>query len=291
MTQANNHPGTVSRILWHFTGGPPWNADDRRQAGQPKPASAAYSALLSIVASKQLRTGGYRELVKVFVPERREYDTTTKKFETIRNSLVEIQSRPVCCLADIPIANLPYHAQRYGKFAIGFHRAAALKAGFNPVFYSLHNTDILQSLYKGIINLKYVDPDEIESAVSDIETTVSNLACDKEHEVEVDLSDPLSELGSAADTIRDSVETAERGLEDLLAFVKTFDESEFQTIYCEREWRAVKTFDFDCRDVAMVVLPRQTDDRGFFSDFLAKANGLNVPRSVPIIPWEDLLEY
>jgi hypothetical protein len=30
-------PGTVSKILWHFTGGPRWNEVEKRQEATPKP--------------------------------------------------------------------------------------------------------------------------------------------------------------------------------------------------------------------------------------------------------------
>ena len=33
--------------------------------------------------------------------------------------------------------------------------------------------------------------------------------------------------------------------EDVLAFIKPFAENEFETIYCEREWRSVKEYHFE----------------------------------------------
>ena len=33
--------------------------------------------------------------------------------------------------------HLGYHAERYGKIAIGFHRDAVIRHGFSPVFYQL----------------------------------------------------------------------------------------------------------------------------------------------------------
>jgi len=35
-------PGTVSKILWHFTGGPTWNTEKEKQNTTPKPANDAY---------------------------------------------------------------------------------------------------------------------------------------------------------------------------------------------------------------------------------------------------------
>jgi hypothetical protein len=52
------------------------------------------------------------------------------------------------------------------------------------------------------------------------------------------------------------VGTARRRLQDVLAFVKTFHEREFGSIYCEREWRATTVFPFELSDVAMIVLPK-----------------------------------
>ena len=40
----NGTPGTVSKILWHFTGGPRWNSELNRQEQEPKPAEEACEA-------------------------------------------------------------------------------------------------------------------------------------------------------------------------------------------------------------------------------------------------------
>jgi hypothetical protein len=284
-------PGTVSKILWHFTGGPLWNCEKNCQESRPKPAQQAYEILVSILRSRQLRTGRYREVVKVLVPERKVRNPTTKQFEVVKDSVVTVESVPVCCLADIPIAHLSYHAQRYGRFALGFRREAALQRGFNPVFYVPHNTDVLRSIYEGHRNIGYIDPDEIESAASDIETALSGLECVKGHEVDVDVSSELRDIELAASTVRDSAEKADEALQDLLAFVKSFDLPEFSTIYCEREWRSISPFDFDWADLAMVVLPKEADSQSFFDRFLGVAQELGLPRSLPVVPWEDLLEH
>ena len=126
-------PGTVSKILWHFTGGPPWNPRTERQGTAPKPAGDAYRNLQSILKSRELRLGSYTETVKVVVPQQTVLNKETRKFEVRKNVPAAIRSLPVCCLSDIPAAHLGYHAYRYGKFAVGFHREAAVRHGFNPV--------------------------------------------------------------------------------------------------------------------------------------------------------------
>src|SRR4030065_790219 len=114
-------PGT-SKILWHFTGGPEWSDMTKKQKRRPKREKKAFDNLASILQYKQLRLGDYKEVVKVILPKREYYDRTKKQTIEEFNVTVEVESAPVCCLADIPAPNLAYHAYRYGKFAIGFHR-------------------------------------------------------------------------------------------------------------------------------------------------------------------------
>jgi hypothetical protein len=125
-------PGTVSQILWHFTGGPRWNEAENRQNVRRKSPASAYAALRGILRAQELRVGGYKEVVKVRLPSVRVRDAKTKTWRVEYNVERVMKSAPVCCLADIPIVHLAYHARRYGKFAIGFHREAALRNGFNP---------------------------------------------------------------------------------------------------------------------------------------------------------------
>jgi hypothetical protein len=280
-------PGTVSKILWHFTGGPTWNPEAKRQNKTPKPAGQAYKNLKAILQSRELRVGQYTEVVKVIVPERRKYNLKTRKVEIERNVPVELSAAPVCCLADIPIIHLAYHAYRYGKFAIGFHRDAVLRGGFNPVFYTLPSTRIIQSIYEGFSQLKFIDVSYITSAAWDIESEISNADSD-----EIDVSNSLSEIEMQASSIDDYVDNAKESFEQFLAFVKTFDKDEFGTIYCEREWRSLKTYQFNFDDVAMIVLPKKVGKSAFFSKFTTKdAETIGLPRSIPIVPWEDLLEH
>ncbi len=280
-------PGTVSKILWHFTGGPIWNEAARRQATTPKPAQSAYQNLRSILRSRELRLGSYTETVKVVIPEQRLYNRTTRKSEVRKNVPAEIQSAPVCCLSDIPAAHLGYHAYRYGKFAIGFHRDAAVGHGFNPVFYSLEHTGVVRSIYDGFSQLEVVDPEEITSAAEDIQQAVSDI----EDEVDIDVSNAIEEIETGAEDLADTVSSARETLREFVAFVKTFQDDQFATIYCEREWRALRPYSFTLDDVAMIVLPRRVGKGRYFEDFVKNsAPRLKLPRSIPIVPWEDLVE-
>lgn len=289
-------PGTVSKILWHFTGGPKWNAAAKRQEERRKPEGDAYKALLSILRDKKLELGQYREVVKVRLPQFGPRNEKTGKSRIVGYKIDKLQSSPVCCLSDIPIAHLSYQAKRYGKIALGFHRAAVVRHGFNPVFYTLSHTRVLRSIYKCLAELVDVDSDagSIDWSASEIESETANVECEHGHEVEVDIggevSSEVSDIQSAADDIAVTVSSAQENLKKFLAFVKSFGSDEFSTIYCEREWRSTKPFSFSESDVAMVVLPKR--NAGYFSDFVSRrAKRLGVPRSIPVVPWEDLIEH
>ncbi len=277
-------PGTVSKILWHFTGGPQWDSELNKQLTELKPAMNGYEAMKSILSSGELRTGNYHEIVKVIVPEKRKYNYETKSSEMLQNVHVTVKSNPVCCVADIPLQHLAYHAQRYGKIAIGFKRESIIKAGFNPVMYTLENSALLNSIYTGYDAIDEVDPSciagEIESLSGEVEQKL------EEHNIDdyVDFSSPEYEIGYAAkghEKLTDSYS-------DFLSYIKTFDTTEFDSIYCEREWRSTHNFKFTFDDVAMLILPSAQEGFEFYTDFLSN---FDLPREVTVARWEDLVEH
>lgn len=284
MADSHPSPGTVSKILWHFTGGPTWNAEKQCQNTKRKSDDIAYENLKSIILERKLRVGQYKEVVNVIVPELRRYDTTTHRFNTDRNVHVKLESSPVCCLADIPIIHLSYHASRYGKFAIGFHRSAVLRSGFNPVLYTLPNTRITRSIYEGFSQLKYVDVDNIRWARSDIEGELKGLG--------FNIDGQLMDIEMGADDVEQSVDDAKASFSNVLAFVKTFNEREFDSVYCEREWRSLKEYKFELNEVAMIVVPKHIGEASYFNRFIDRdASIIKLPRTIPIVPWEDLVEH
>jgi len=286
-------PGTVSRILWHFTGGPAWNSIENCQGSKPKPREEAYKALLSILESKELHLGQYRELVKVDLAKRR-HNKRTGKMEKIKGATVTMTSSRVCCLSDIPVAHLSYHAKRYGKFALGFHRDAAVRHGFNPVFYTIHKAHVLRSLRHVYRQMGRAGANSIDSVADDIDSSISDLKgleCDNSREVQRSLDRSVDDLKDEARTIEDAISDARESFSEFLAFVKTFDNEEFSSIYCEREWRSTKAFSFDVEDLAMIVLPKGGTGTHYFNEFVDRARTLKLPRSIPVVPWEDLIEH
>lgn len=276
MTEPKLPPGTVSKILWHFTGGPTWNRRTGKQNKKPKPAKDAYKSLKAILRQRKLRVGRYRESVTGIADSHSTYrmDPETEELvETHRqeNVPVKVESSSVCCLADIPIAHLSYHSKRYGKFAIGFHRSSAVRERFNPVLYTLENSGIPVSF---AVKRSGLD-DQIESL--------------REIHRALKYKNPF---------VKQALDLASEFREEIdkfLTLIKSFKPDEFTSVYCEREWRSVQPFRFSFyRDVAMIVLPKEgdrEDDRDYFRLFVEyDARKLDLPRSVPIVPWEDLLE-
>lgn len=293
-------PGTISRILWHFTGGPGWNSAENRQAVKPKPAGEAYAALLSILKSKELRLGENREVVTVRLPKLPRRDKQTQKTfvfrspEKVIKSTAVIRTSKVCCLSDIPVAHLSYHAKRYGKFAIGFHRAAAVRHGFNPVFYTLQDANVARSIREVLTQLRKVEDNSVDSIADDVEKSVQDLEdleCDQSGGVESDLNRSVFDLRNEVQAIEEAISSALMGYSRFAAFVKTFDKKEFSSIYCEREWRSTKQFSFTVDDLAMIVLPKSGRVLSYFNEFVNKGRTLKLPRSIPVVPWEDLIEH
>lgn len=290
-------PGTVSKILWHFTGGPLWDDVLNKQKMDLKSSADAYEILLKIIESSELRISNYSELIKVIIPKvtRSNFVNNVKERITETNVYREIKSSKVCCLADIPIQHLGFHSNRYGKFAIGFHRRSVVENNFNPVFYSLENSNIINSIYSGFTSIRNSDTssilyavdtikDSVEAAESEIELFKFNNDVD-DLDIDLDINSEIYTAEVEVDNIGSDLDDARSSIEDFVAFVKTFDISEFNSIYCEREWRSLTPFKFSWDDIAMIILPRNDS----FYDKLISSN--IVPAGIPILPWEDLVEH
>jgi hypothetical protein len=146
----------------------------------------------------------------------------------------------------------------------------------------------VRSIYSGFSVLEDFDASELESAAGEIESALSDL----ESDIEADISLAVSEIEGAAQSIEDAVDSVSETLRQFVAFVKTFQDDEFGTIYCEREWRALKAFSFSYDDLAMVVVPHRVGKTRYFDDFVKNVvPRLKLPRSLPIVPWEDLVEH
>lgn len=95
-----------------------------------------------------------------------------------------------------------------------------------------------------------------------------------------------------ADDAERSVDDAKDSFSNVLAFIKTFGEREFDSVYCEREWRSLKEYSFDLDEIAMIIVPRNVGRPRYFKRFIDRdAQVIKLPRAIPIVPWEDLVEH
>lgn len=276
-----SRPGTVSKILWHFTGGPKWNEAEKRQEKELKPTQTAYEYLIKIIESKELRIGQFKEVVKAPI----ELPPMTPSRKPPPPEYLILQSAPVACLADIPVIHLGYHAKRYGKIAIGFHRRSVIKQGFSPVFYQPEDSDVLDAILRVSRGIRFSYP---EATMSDLirkrTSSRDRNSHDAHHDDDLDPGEmSLEELELRS--IKDLLKVSDKALSEVFAYIKTFTIKEFETIYCEREWRSTKPFKFDHADIAMIAVPRSG---GFFQRLINWLEASKIPRAIPIVPWEDL---
>jgi hypothetical protein len=274
-------PGTVSTILWHFTGGPIWDKEFQKQSNECKSNRVALKNLTNILRTKELRLGSYREIAKHIIKEQKIYDFDIMQKVIQENIPITFESYPICCVAEIPIQHLSYHSKRYGKFAIGFYRDSLLQK-FRPVTYILENDKVLFHLmnaYKESIFMK----DDFNEMPNQI---MGNIDFDKSEEnvrkVKL-LCGLLFDRKKRIDYIGEVVKR-------YISYIKTISYEEFATIYCEREWRSIETFRFNYSDIAFIVLPKSyfLKCKNEYINYFAKI--LHIPRSIPIIQWENIVE-
>lgn len=288
-----DRPGTVSNVLWHFTGGPAWDRSLQRQCTERKSEDAAFQALIGILESRVLRVSSYQEFVHAEVSFlRRDIESNTR---LPRKKTVHIPTARVNCVADIPLMHLGFHARRYGKFAIGFRRDALIKAGFNPVLYTLQNRGLAATLHEVMTSLETAAseledvPRELESFTDEVREQVDSLEGANgepfDHGIDLDPGFVGMEIGD----VESALESASEELSRALSFVKTFREREFDSVYAEREWRSISPFKFDISDIVMIVVPREVAGQNFL-DKLHSYLEQDYPRSLPVCAWEDVVE-
>ena len=215
----------ASEVLWHFV-------------SREKSDKDSYEILLSVLKTG-LKVGPQKEQFKVFNQKTQEVEV--------------LDGYPVACLADIPLKDLHIHAERYGSFAIGFHKASAILNGFNPVLYVNQYSSVFHKFMEFI--------GEIDQ---DIEKS--------------------PETYKKYDQLRNLLGTiAKSG--DLMASPQAdpkLDHLQMNNFYYEREWRSLASWDFKSEDVALILLPEEKLS-SFVSDRQDK--NLKVSEITPVLPF------
>ena len=144
---------------------------------------------------------------------------------------------------------------------------------------------MIRGIHEGFAKTKATDVDLTQMLLDEVTTITS------EAELTEEVGPYLETLRDDSQDIGKALTMAKTSIEQFLAFVKTFEADEFYSIYCEREWRSVSTFNFTFDDVAMIVLPQRADGRDYFAPFVdGRAKALALPRGIPVVPWETLVE-
>ncbi len=215
----------ASEVLWHFV-------------SREKPDEDSYQILLSILKTG-LKVGPQKEQFKVF-------NQKTKNVEVL-------DGYPVACLADIPLKDLHIHAERYGSFAIGFHKASTIVNGFNPVLYVNQYSSIFHKFMELIG-----------------ETAENSTASAETHQQYNHLRHWLGSIAKSGDLMASP--QADPKLDHL----------QMNNFYYEREWRSLANWDFKPEDVALILLPEAK-----LTDFVKdrKLSGLKVSETTPVLPF------
>ena len=195
--------------------------------GRRKSDEDSYKILLSILGTG-LRVGPKPTSVIFRIPE--PGGNTTR---------VKLDGYPVNCLADIPLKDLPLHIRRYNQFAIGFHKESAINFGFNPVLYV---NQFSPEFYDFMRTLDDVGT-YLAGANRQMSTRYEHLRC---------------LLGSIA----------KAGFLQMMPHEhQEIEDEQIQNFYYEREWCSLRTWDFQPKDVAAVLLPDE-----YVSKFAADKN-------------------
>lgn len=235
--------GYYSKIYWHFTGGPTVNWADVR-------------------TPKEIKDKGKSQIEAVLIlnkilSSRKLLATCTEKI------MGELRTHEFCCVCDIPFKDLIYHADYYGKVAIGFS-AKAIHKQFNPVLYMERDFPI---------------PDNII-----IDDTII-LDGDKEFNDGDTVYDCMSYL-SGLDRNTQYKDFLSGYLGNIKQFVKItrFSENDDETFYREREWRSINgDFNFTPEDVEAIIVPRE-----FIPEVKIELLSCDYKNDIAILPFDFL---
>jgi hypothetical protein len=247
--------GTVSHILWHFTGG--------NREGGPKPIKDSFEILKAILISKTLKRGSQKETLSFNSPLKSDKNGVTWN------------TGSVVCLADIPIQSLSYHASHYGRVAIGFKRQSAIQAGFTPVLYCSD---------KSAAMLKWIKIKRGSEALSDYLHKSVRLTKEIDSIVSSDMPDVHVEIVEAlSSTLKGELEDFERLFKNYS--LKAEHSAHIDRILNEREWRLLNDYKFDIDDISMIIVPEAD---GLYEELVSNRSSLGISNTTVIVPWETL---
>lgn len=213
----------TSEILWHFV-------------GRGKTDEQSFRSLVSILKTG-LRLGERPENFKFIHPKNKK-----REIWPCHHS---------CSLADIPLKDLHIHVERYGGYALGFHKKNAVLEGFHPVLYMSQYSDFFARFIAAR-----------DAAAKDVE----NSRAQKSYEELMKILGSFCKSGDVLATPASSLR---------------MDTHQINNFYYEREWRSIRNWDFKAADVALLILPDKQVAR-FFRE--RKKHQFRLQESTPILP-------
>jgi hypothetical protein len=148
----------------------------------------------------------------------------------------------VVCFADIPLADLHMHMQKYSLFGISFKKDFLIKKGASPVFYiSSESTDLTERN----TSLEMIFRKELQNYLDYTRALEKTFSPNRPHTSEEESQIKFNMFF----------------LKRILCFLKFWkastNDNDVENYYLEREWRLYGGVNFTFDDIQRVVIPRQ----------------------------------
>jgi len=221
----------VSQLLTHFVG------------RNVKPDEDQYQLLLRILKSGWLLSSAMANEKPESLPNRVKQTSFSYPLDISSSDLNSVFISDVVCFADIPLADLHLHMQKYSLFGISFKKEFLIKKGASPVFY---------------ISSDSIDMSEREANLD----TVFRNELQNYLKLSTDFQNSVSGLGRQFTSSETSQFKFQMFfLKHFLCFLKFWksskDDLDPDNYYLEREWRIFGGFNFTLDDVERIIIPRQ----------------------------------
>jgi hypothetical protein len=149
----------------------------------------------------------------------------------------------ITCYCDIPFQSIAFHAKKYGRFGLSFHRDFLIYRGARPVMYLPMRSDDHFGAHGGTL---LRDTDAIYKAL-------------RERVADQQSSKTTRTLGHAPNGVNGLLDALDTLLTfRFLSFLKAYDselpQDHVDYYYSEREWRLSGPLTFNADDVARIVV-------------------------------------
>jgi hypothetical protein len=156
----------------------------------------------------------------------------------------------ITCYCDIPFESIAFHAKKYGRFGVSFHRHFLIHRGARPVMYfPMRSDDHFGAHGRTLLR----DMDAIYKAIG-------KQVADQQSQT---ISRTLGHAPNSIDGLLDALDTllTFRFFSFLKAYDSELPQDHVDYYYSEREWRLTGPLTFNADDVAHIVVAEGFGDR------------------------------